>query len=117
MSSGLQYLGVKWGFWCVLHLTGCTSGSGPWDYQVCTEFLGQELPYFPAGPSSMFWDQGPFDWEAVVQHCQSAWGVTPTKYWSAVEHGGTNWRWEQLAAGKVSAACTCSQQGVRNTLV
>ncbi|KAF6259247.1 serine carboxypeptidase S28-domain-containing protein [Scenedesmus sp. NREL 46B-D3] len=65
---------------------------GPWDYQVCTEFLGQELPYFPAGPGSMFWDQGSFDWQGVVAHCRQAWGVTPAKYHSLVQHGGTDWR-------------------------
>jgi lysosomal Pro-X carboxypeptidase len=76
----------------MLHPAAVYRCSGPWDYQVCTEFLGQELPYFPARPDSMFWDQGPFDWQALVDHCREAWGVTPTKYHSMVQHGGTDWR-------------------------
>jgi len=77
-----------------LHSLLHCSLAGPWDYQVCTEFLGQELPYFPAGPQSMFWDQGPFNWDQIEQHCQQTWGVTPTKYWSVTEQGGLDWRCE-----------------------
>lgn len=60
--------------------------------QVCTEFLGQELPYFPAAASSMFWDQGPFNWDAIVEHCKAAWGVEPSWDAMTVEHGGLDWR-------------------------
>eukprot|EP00878_Enallax_costatus_P041026 GHUV01047473.1.p1 GENE.GHUV01047473.1~~GHUV01047473.1.p1 ORF type:complete len:142 (-),score=15.52 GHUV01047473.1:227-652(-) len=74
------------------------SCSGPWDYQVCTEFLGQELPYFPAADSSMFWDQGPFDWEGLVAHCKDSWGVAPEKHWSVAQHGGLDWRY--VGAGR-----------------
>eukprot|EP00878_Enallax_costatus_P000962 GHUV01001094.1.p1 GENE.GHUV01001094.1~~GHUV01001094.1.p1 ORF type:complete len:556 (+),score=121.02 GHUV01001094.1:559-2226(+) len=76
-----------------LDLSGPAAGNtGPWDYQVCTEFLGQELPYFPAADSSMFWDQGPFDWEGLVAHCKDSWGVAPEKHWSVAQHGGLDWR-------------------------
>lgn len=53
------------GLRCCAPLRPCTC-AGALHYQVCTEFLG---PYFPAAASSMFWDQGPFDWEATVARC------------------------------------------------
>jgi hypothetical protein len=59
--------------------------------QVCTQFMGQEQPYFPASSSSMFWDQGAFDWGAIVQHCKSTWGVEPSWDWMAEQHGGLDW--------------------------
>ncbi|KAF8072769.1 DPP7 [Scenedesmus sp. PABB004] len=76
-----------------LELSGPAAGNtGPWDWQVCTEFLGQELPYFPASRQSMFWDQGPFDWPRIEEHCREAWGVTPSPHASLVAHGGRDWR-------------------------
>jgi hypothetical protein len=70
--------------------------------QVCTEFMGQEQPYFPASASSMFWDQGPFDWEAILQHCRAAWGVQPSKTWMVQQHGGLDWRYDD---NDVSGTC------------
>lgn len=75
----------------LLSLAYCTF-AGAWDYQVCTEFLGQEQPYFPASASSMFWDQGPFNWESIVQHCRATWGVEPSQTWMVEQHGGLDWR-------------------------
>lgn len=69
-----------------------TVRAGAWDYQVCTEFLGQEQPYFPASASSMFWDQGPFNWDDIVQHCRATWGVEPSQTWIVEQHGGLDWR-------------------------
>jgi hypothetical protein len=76
--------------------------------QVCTEFLGQEQPYFPASSSSMFWDQGPFDWEAILQHCRAAWGVQPSKTWMVQQHGGLDWRCGACGT-YCSQDCSCSQ--------
>lgn len=88
--------------------------------QVCSEFLGQELPYFPASGSSMFWDQGPFDWDAIVQHCRATWGVEPSKTWMVEQHGGLNWRWVVAARGCVlEVGCCnmrdCCDEGSRDT--
>ncbi|WIA28862.1 hypothetical protein OEZ86_011388 [Tetradesmus obliquus] len=92
-AAGLMYNVTGDATCFTLDMSGPGAASvGPWDYQVCTEFLGQELPYFPAGPASMFWDQGPFDWQGVEEHCRQAWGVVPTKFHSLVQHGGTDWR-------------------------
>ncbi|GIL95215.1 hypothetical protein Vretimale_1298, partial [Volvox reticuliferus] len=75
--------------------SGPAAGSrGPWDYQWCTELMGQELPYYPTnGVSDMFWDQGAFDLEAINAHCQEAWGVTPWADWSALTYGGLNYQY------------------------
>ncbi|EFJ51337.1 hypothetical protein VOLCADRAFT_41600, partial [Volvox carteri f. nagariensis] len=72
-----------------------TSGpaAGPWDYQWCTELMAQ-LPYYPTnGISDMFWDQGPFDLEAINQHCEAMWGVRPRPFWSAITYGGLDYRY------------------------
>lgn len=74
--------------------------------QVCTEFLGQELPYFPASSSSMFWDQGQFRWSNVVQHCRDAWGVEPSEHWSVIEYGGLDWRCGCLCVCGPGESCT-----------
>ncbi|GFR48295.1 hypothetical protein Agub_g10174 [Astrephomene gubernaculifera] len=67
---------------------------GPWDYQWCTELMGQELPYYPAtGVSDMFWNQGGFNWDALDEHCRQSWGVTPRADWSAFTYGGLNYRY------------------------
>ncbi|GLI61179.1 hypothetical protein VaNZ11_003469 [Volvox africanus] len=67
---------------------------GPWDYQWCTELMGQELPYYPTnGVSDMFWDQGAFDLNAINAHCQDAWGVTPWADWSALTYGGLDYQY------------------------
>ncbi|PNH10179.1 Dipeptidyl peptidase 2 [Tetrabaena socialis] len=79
--------------------TAQTSGpaagnTGPWDYQWCTELMGQELPYYPAnGGTDMFWDQGAFDLDSVKEHCREAWGVVPRPEWSATTYGGTDYRY------------------------
>ncbi|GBG00380.1 lysosomal Pro-X carboxypeptidase [Raphidocelis subcapitata] len=77
-----------------LALEGPAAGNaGPWDWQVCTEFLGQELPYFPAtGGADMFWDQGPFDPAAISAHCREAWGVEPVLDDHVVADGGADYR-------------------------
>lgn len=62
---------------------------GPWEFQVCTEQMAQEQPYWPAtGTSDMFWDQGTFDFVAFSAHCQSRWGIKPDRSWPTTEFGG-----------------------------
>ena len=32
--------------------------------------------------------QGPYDLEALKEHCRATWGVVPETYWPATEFGG-----------------------------
>mmetsp|Transcript_19116 Transcript_19116/g.53498 ORF Transcript_19116/g.53498 Transcript_19116/m.53498 type:complete len:399 (-) Transcript_19116:306-1502(-) len=71
--------------------SGPAAGSdlGPWDFQVCTEQMAQEQPYWPAnGKTDMFWDQGPYNFTAVSEHCMKAWGLRPDRAWPTVQFGG-----------------------------
>ncbi|KAG2439903.1 hypothetical protein HYH02_010533 [Chlamydomonas schloesseri] len=78
-----------------LETSGPAAGNqGPWDYQWCTELMGQELPYYPTtGVTDMFWDQGPFNLSVIEAHCREAWGVTPRPDWSAIAYGGLDYRY------------------------
>ncbi|GLC41303.1 hypothetical protein PLESTB_001077500 [Pleodorina starrii] len=70
-----------------------SANQGAWDYQWCTELMAQELPYYPTnGKRDMFWDQGPFDWDAINAHCEEAWGVTPRPDWGPITYGGYDYR-------------------------
>eukprot|EP00873_Tetraselmis_striata_P042045 jgi/Tetstr1/462309/TSEL_000662.t1 len=63
--------------------------AAPYDYQWCTQMLGQELPYYPStGRRDMFWDQGEFDIEMIEEHCIKTWGVKPDRLWAANYFGG-----------------------------
>ncbi|KAI8476688.1 MAG: serine carboxypeptidase S28-domain-containing protein [Monoraphidium minutum] len=76
-------------------LEGPADGStGAWDWQVCTEFMGQELPYFPAnGVDDMFWAQGEgLDLGSIAAHCREAWGVEPVVDTHITMDGGLDYR-------------------------
>ncbi|KAF5843628.1 serine carboxypeptidase S28-domain-containing protein [Dunaliella salina] len=55
-------------------------------YNLC---MAQEQPYWPAnGKTDMFWDQGPYNFTAVSDHCMKAWGLRPDRAWPTVQLGG-----------------------------
>lgn len=72
-----------------LDTTGPAAAGETWDYQFCTEFLPQEVPYMPSKgpPHDMFWPQTAWPMSRVVDHCNKTFGVTPRTDWIATNFG------------------------------
>eukprot|EP00039_Didymoeca_costata_P029055 m.23103 g.23103 ORF g.23103 m.23103 type:complete len:514 (+) comp7466_c0_seq3:18-1559(+) len=60
---------------------------GIWDWQYCTELLPQETYFSLNGTTDMFWAR-PFSLNAINQHCQQKYGITPKQEWIPLEFGG-----------------------------
>eukprot|EP00759_Apiculatamorpha_spiralis_P032815 PhF_6_TR34173/c0_g1_i1/m.50003/K01285/PRCP; lysosomal Pro-X carboxypeptidase len=60
-----------------------------WDYQVCTEGMPQEDPYYATQgpPNDMFWQQPTWNSTRLTQYCNATHGVTPRIGWMPTEYG------------------------------
>ena len=60
-----------------------------WDFQVCTQGMPQEDPYYASQgvPNDMFWPQPMWNDSSLTSYCAAAHSVEPRIEWMATEYG------------------------------